>query len=94
MFGVWENGWEYWKVKKTKPPKHPGVACFICKKSIRRNDYRCTVTVQRGTMDRLTGSPQFIWAHGRCIVKLIPIAGYTFPELEKGSKQPTNPALG
>jgi len=59
-----------------------GDACCVCGKSIRRNDkYRCTLTVHRGIEEKL-GSTQFLWAHGPCLVKVIPVAEYSFPELD------------
>jgi hypothetical protein len=71
-------------MRKTKPLKNAGFQCFACKRGIKSNDkYRCTVIIERGLegFDRKLGPPQFIYAHGKCLKKLIPLTGYSFPEL-------------
>src|SRR5579859_7891842 len=73
-------------MSNSKQPKRHGYMCFVCKKGIRSNDkFRSTVCVNRGIdgLDRTLGSAQFLYAHGKCLMKLIPLTKYTFPELEK-----------
>lgn len=63
-----------------------GFQCFVCKQTIPpRDKHGCTVLIHRHliTSDRQIKSPQFIWAHNQCVVNLIPLAGYTFPQLEE-----------
>jgi hypothetical protein len=63
-----------------------GFECFVCKESIAPDDeHGCTVLINRRliTSERQIKSPQFIWAHDSCLVRLIPLAEYTFPELKQ-----------
>jgi hypothetical protein len=63
-----------------------GFQFFVCKESIApRDEHGCTVLIHRRliTSERQIKSPQFIWAHDSCLVKLIPLADYTFPDVKQ-----------
>ena len=73
-------------MSNSKQPTRHGYMCFVCKKGIRSNDkFRSTVCVNRGIegLDRTLGSTQLSYAHGKCLIELIPLTKYTLPELEK-----------
>jgi hypothetical protein len=74
---------------KRKPPIKLSYQCFVCKRGIRSNDkLKCTVMIERGISE--SGSKpiprQFVYAHGKCLVRLIPPTGYSFPELFKAKR--------
>src|SRR5439155_26686498 len=70
-------------------------ACKICEKSIDASaEPCCTLVMERGIFGkgRERGGPQTFWAHGKCLIRQIPIVGYSFPELLP--KKPRSSARG
>lgn len=70
-----------------------GFQCFVCEGSISPKDkHGWTVLVEprliAGVQD--VESPQFIWAHDKCLIRLIPLAGYAYPELEEQMSREDN----
>jgi hypothetical protein len=80
------------KLKKKKPQSSnvkvtSGHACCICGKALGKSRTTGTLLIQRGVIDIFDKSHkvnprQAIWIHGRCLINLIPIAEYSFPELK------------
>jgi hypothetical protein len=58
-------------------------ACCVCKQNIRTNSEACgTVFIERGINNEGSDSSgwQTAFAHGKCLVGVLPLAGYSFPE--------------
>jgi len=67
-------------------PYEKGFQCFICKGTIAPKDkHGWTVLIEPRviTLEQEVESPQFIWAHDRCVVRLIPLAAYPYPDIEQ-----------
>ena len=67
-------------------PYEKGFKCFVGKGTIAPNDkHGWTVLIEPRliTLDESVKSPQFIWAYDRCVIKLIPLAAYPYPDIEK-----------
>ncbi len=74
-------------------PYGKGFQCFVCNGSIPPKDrHGWTVLIEPRliTEEQEVESPQFIWAHDKCLVRLIPLAAYPYPELEQQISQDDN----
>ncbi len=66
--------------------REKGFQCFVCKGTIAPNDkHGWTVLIESRliTTEEDMASPQFMWAHDRCVIGLIPLAANPYPNIEK-----------